>query len=634
MGFFDNIKSVFNHLLGNNPQYDDAAVQFQLQGYPTSFNSELRSQIKALSDEIHKVYNTANEKYFTIGVIGDFSVGKSSFVNAILGDNILPVSANPCTAVITKIKYGRQPRVVVKYKDDREAEMTYDEYLKFSAFNIEDFREREITKELRRFKNVEYATVYVKSDFLRKSNLCIVDTLGLAADEYDNKKTIASVKDAIAVIYVCEERGLTDKDVKFISEYLNIERNDTFFCINRIDLVRKSERDDVRRLVELKLDDILQKEGSNANFPASHIYMVSSLYQGFANGFTDHDDYCEGIDYHARSGFRPVMKDISNYVKENSKLARERSINALLDAAVSKVACLRSLRLSDKNRETLQTEEKITQKKKRIGELENNVQLTNTLFENLIQRTYSLIPSLFTQYSEKANGSWHYTMHFLLVDKFSFGFTDYLALERDIMSLHLNIFKSMTNKRYAKLESLSPLVDAVYQYLRESLTPIVDKLKKETGIIIDQFAETHSYQDIFSRHLTGNKVFYCVQSPPDDVKNAMYKAAAQAGIESTWMKNKTRKEKMFDAAFSEGLKALEIPFKQKVDEAFGTVKEYIQECNADANSNTVKQINILRKEVEALKEQNKKRVAEWFQELQYFKSVAEVLGKAKITKTA
>ena len=72
----------------------------------------------------------------------------------------------------------------------------------------------------------------------------------------------------------------------------------------------------------------------------------------------------------------------------------------------------------------------------------------------------------------------------------------------------------------------------------------------------------------------------------------------------------------------------------KVDEAFGTVKEYIQECNADANSNTVKQINILRKEVEALKEQNKKRVAEWFQELQYFKSVAEVLGKAKITKTA
>lgn len=192
----------------------------------------------------------------------------------------------------------------------------------------------------------------------------------------------------------------------------------------------------------------------------------------------------------------------------------------------------------------------------------------------------------------------------------------------------------MTNKRYAKLESLSPLVDAVYQYLRESLTPVVDKLKKETGIIIDQFAETHSYQDIFSRHLTGNKVFYCVQSPPDDVKNAMYKAAAQAGIESTWMKNKTRKEKMFDAAFSEGLKALEIPFKQKVDEAFGTVKEYIQECNADANSNTVKQINILRKEVEALKEQNKKRVAEWFQELQYFKSVAEVLGKAKITKTA
>ena len=53
MGFFGNIKSVFNHLLGNQSQYGDGAVQFQLQGYTTSFNSEPRSQSKSLSDEIH-----------------------------------------------------------------------------------------------------------------------------------------------------------------------------------------------------------------------------------------------------------------------------------------------------------------------------------------------------------------------------------------------------------------------------------------------------------------------------------------------------------------------------------------------------------------------------------------------------
>ncbi|MET0785613.1 MAG: dynamin family protein, partial [Paenisporosarcina sp.] len=44
------------------------------------------------------------KKDFTIALFGAFSAGKSSFSNALLGENVLPVSPNPTTAAITKIR--------------------------------------------------------------------------------------------------------------------------------------------------------------------------------------------------------------------------------------------------------------------------------------------------------------------------------------------------------------------------------------------------------------------------------------------------------------------------------------------------------------------------------------------------
>lgn len=45
---------------------------------------------------------------------GETSAGKSSFLNLLLGEDILPVHHNPCTSVITKIFYGarRQARII------------------------------------------------------------------------------------------------------------------------------------------------------------------------------------------------------------------------------------------------------------------------------------------------------------------------------------------------------------------------------------------------------------------------------------------------------------------------------------------------------------------------------------------
>lgn len=53
---------------------------------------------------------------FKVMVLGEFKRGKSTFINALLGEEVLPSSAVPCTAVINEIKWGEQKRAVLHFR--------------------------------------------------------------------------------------------------------------------------------------------------------------------------------------------------------------------------------------------------------------------------------------------------------------------------------------------------------------------------------------------------------------------------------------------------------------------------------------------------------------------------------------
>ena len=48
---------------------------------------------------------------------GEVSSGKSSLVNLILGEELLPYSVLSTTSTICELRYGDQPRIVVHFKD-------------------------------------------------------------------------------------------------------------------------------------------------------------------------------------------------------------------------------------------------------------------------------------------------------------------------------------------------------------------------------------------------------------------------------------------------------------------------------------------------------------------------------------
>jgi small GTP-binding protein len=57
-----------------------------------------------ISAELKVRANRLESQQFTVALFGAFSAGKSSFANALIGEKILPVSPNPTTAAINKIK--------------------------------------------------------------------------------------------------------------------------------------------------------------------------------------------------------------------------------------------------------------------------------------------------------------------------------------------------------------------------------------------------------------------------------------------------------------------------------------------------------------------------------------------------
>ncbi|MHC5831381.1 MAG: dynamin family protein, partial [Nostoc sp.] len=79
-------------------------------------------------EEVKEISQKIQSQRFRISVLGEFSQGKSTLLNALLGEEIQPVRVIPCTGMVTVLKYGTEKRVICRYKDGREEEIPFEQY--------------------------------------------------------------------------------------------------------------------------------------------------------------------------------------------------------------------------------------------------------------------------------------------------------------------------------------------------------------------------------------------------------------------------------------------------------------------------------------------------------------------------
>ena len=78
--------------------------------------------------------------FYTVVVLGEFKRGKSTLVNALLGNGLLPMNVLPETATINAIMYAEEPRLSVMYRDgtERKGEVSEEFLRQYSARDAQE----------------------------------------------------------------------------------------------------------------------------------------------------------------------------------------------------------------------------------------------------------------------------------------------------------------------------------------------------------------------------------------------------------------------------------------------------------------------------------------------------------------
>lgn len=201
-----------------------------------------------IKQRINILYKDIKCDFYRVVVLGEFKRGKSTFINALLKSNILPMNVLPETATINTVVYNKEPKLQVVYQDGsvEEGEITK-EYLKnFSALNSN-----------KSVENVRYIKIGYPVEWL-KNNIAIVDTPGVAdLDETRSDITYGIIPHANAVIFILDSCSpLTKSEKDFIeSRLIPQEIEEILFIANRYDCVDEEEEEFLE-----KLNNRLRKE--------------------------------------------------------------------------------------------------------------------------------------------------------------------------------------------------------------------------------------------------------------------------------------------------------------------------------------------------------------------------------------
>ncbi|UBF25093.1 dynamin family protein [Kovacikia minuta CCNUW1] len=223
-------------------------------------------------EDVAKISNKLQSQRFRVAVVGEFSQGKSTLLNALLGEEIQPVRAVPCSGVVTTLRYGNKKQVICRYKDGRQEEISVDQYKEKASMSKAAAVEH-LSDELANFEIEEI--IFERPDLeLCKSGVEILDSPGL--NENPNRTAITKklLKDTDAALFLTNASRLLPEKEKDLIQYVrnqltgnanHLPAENLFVLVNFMDLLDNEEdREDVTQ----RLEKFIEKENlvaSNKN---------------------------------------------------------------------------------------------------------------------------------------------------------------------------------------------------------------------------------------------------------------------------------------------------------------------------------------------------------------------------------
>lgn len=270
------------------------------------YSDNLAQKLKDLEEDI-------SNDFYTIVVLGEFKRGKSTFVNALLKEEILPMDVIPTTATISALMWSEEKNTEVVRVDGKvehgESSLRFlNNYTADKNFDV---------------NSIKYLKVGLPAEIL-KNNIVIVDTPGVSdINEQRVQVTYDFIPRADSVIFLLDSTSpLKRTEKEFIDEHivkLGIDR--VTFIANKFDNIDEEEEDDVIEDIERRLKNSFKKSNQEDIFKEMPVIPMSSSMA--LKGIVENDK-----NLIERSGIVQLRKRIEETIQDSSmayeKLNRHR----------------------------------------------------------------------------------------------------------------------------------------------------------------------------------------------------------------------------------------------------------------------------------------------------------------------
>jgi small GTP-binding protein len=236
---------------------DDVALALTEDG------QETQNDVKKLRDMAQDL----RDMFFMVAIIGEFNAGKSSFVNALIGEKLLPMGITPTTEFIELIRYNEEPNRVPTLRDGALREWAHPN--------------------------------------TGAPGVAIVDTPGTGSIFQKHEKTAKEFlhRSDLVVFLISAKHAFAETERIYLELAKNYGKK-IILVINQVDLLKQNEVAEVRRFIENQVKETLEIEPL--------IFMVSAkqALEAIANPNLENTSGIDGVKAHLRGVYAeaPVAK--------------------------------------------------------------------------------------------------------------------------------------------------------------------------------------------------------------------------------------------------------------------------------------------------------------------------------------
>ena len=217
---------------------------------------DLSSEAKVLEEQVRKL----EEGVFQVMFTGGFSAGKSTLLNALMHKDILRTAITAETAVITRIIFGHEEKVIVELKGRDQATGEN----KFRTMSVtrffQDYRVDQDNPQ--KFSDIDYVVLQQEEDGIGGNLVQLVDSPGTENSVEDTLTARRFASQADAIVHLINgTMPFVEGDKEYIANhYAGKHMRNLFFVINRWDSLNEKERADTKEAARKHLQEVFTDE--------------------------------------------------------------------------------------------------------------------------------------------------------------------------------------------------------------------------------------------------------------------------------------------------------------------------------------------------------------------------------------